>query len=215
VIRVLHIDDQAPVRLLSRVNLAAEGMEVIEAADALTGLRLATREQPDLILLNALLRPGAAPGFRWPRDPAQEAVGWQVAWELKKNPATWQIPIVFLTAMVRLKDRVRGFDLGAVDYIAQPFNPTELAARLRGLLERLERGERAELRRENIILNVLASPAVRRDVRKLEAFRRMCESAITAYEGTEDECVADWAREALRLLDKRSWTDVLARSAPS
>jgi hypothetical protein len=43
----------------------------------------------------------------------------------------------------------------------------------------------------------------------------MCESAITVYEGTEDECVADWAREALRLLDKRSWTAVLARSAPS
>jgi putative two-component system response regulator len=45
-------------------------------------------------------------------------VGWQVAWELQKNPTTWKIPIVFLTAMVRLEDRVRGFDLGAIDYIA-------------------------------------------------------------------------------------------------
>jgi DNA-binding response OmpR family regulator len=205
VIRVLHIESQAPLRLLCRVNFEPEGMEVIEAADALTGLRLAKREQPDLILLNVLLHPGAAPGFRWPRNPAQEAVGWQVAWELQKDPKTWKIPIVFCTAMVRLKDRVRGFDLGAVDYIAQPFDPAELAARLRALLERLEcDGGWGELRRQNIILNVLAPPAVRRSVRKRRAFRQMCESAIAVYDGTEDECVADWAREALRLLDKRS-----------
>ncbi len=202
-IRVLHIDDQAPIRKLCRVNLEAEGMEVIEAADGLTGLRLAKREQPDLILLNVLLLPGAARGFGWPRDPAQEPVGLQLAWELQKSPKTWKIPIVFLTAMVRFNDRVRGFDLGAVDYIAQPFDPTELAPRLRGLLERLERSGWHELRRENIILNVLAPPAGRRDVRKLKACRQMCESAITVYDGTEDQCVADWAREALRLLGAR------------
>ena len=61
-----------------------------------------------------------------------------------------EIPIVFLTAQSRLKDRARGFVLGAVDYITKPFNPTELAPRFRGLLERLERGERDELRRERI-----------------------------------------------------------------
>jgi CheY-like chemotaxis protein len=122
VIRVLHIEQQEPIRMLTRINLEYEGMQVIEAADALTGLQLAKREQPDLILLNPLLPPGFAPGFRWPRDPAQEPVGWQVAWELRKDPKMWKIPIVFFTAMVRLTDRVRGFDLGAVDYIAQPFH---------------------------------------------------------------------------------------------
>jgi len=45
---------------------------------------------------------------------------------------------------------------------------------------------------------------MRRDIRKRRAFRQMYESAIVVYDGTEDECVADWAREALRLLDKRS-----------
>ena len=83
-------------------------------------------------------------------------------------------------------------------------SPTELARRLRGLLERIERDERQELRRENIILNVWAPPTTRRDIRKRRAFRQMYESAIVVYDGTEDECVADWAREALRLLDKRS-----------
>jgi DNA-binding response OmpR family regulator len=161
----------------------------VEAADGLTGLRLAKREQPDVILLGVMM-------------PAMD--GWQVAEELRKDPETWKIPIVFLTARSALKDRARGFDLGAVDYITKPFNPVELVARVRGLLERLELGERHELRREKIILNVLAPPAVRRDVRKIEAFRQMCESAITVYDGTEDECVAHWAREALWLVDKRS-----------
>jgi CheY-like chemotaxis protein len=135
VIRVLHIDDEAPIRLLARVNLGAQGMEVIEAANGRTGVRLAKREQPDLILLGVMM-------------PVLD--GWQAAEELRKDQETREIPIVFLTAQSRLKDRARGFDLGAVDYILKPFNPEELASRLRGLLERLERGERDELRREKI-----------------------------------------------------------------
>jgi DNA-binding response OmpR family regulator len=135
VIRVLHIDDEAPIRLLSRVNLESQGMEVIEAASGRTGVQLAKREQPDLILLGVMM-------------PVLD--GWQAAEELRKDSETREIPIVFLTAQSRLKDRARGFDLGAVDYILKPFNPEELASRLRGLLERLERGERDELRRGKI-----------------------------------------------------------------
>jgi two-component system cell cycle response regulator len=136
VIRVLHIDDEAAIRLLCRINLEWEGsFEVIEAADGLTGVRLAKREQPDVILLNVSL-----PGLS----------GWQVAEELTKDQETREIPIVFLTGRSELRDRALGFDLGAVDYITKPFNPLELAPRLYGLLERLDRGERDELRREKI-----------------------------------------------------------------
>jgi DNA-binding response OmpR family regulator len=139
VTRVLHIDDEAPIRLLVRVNLEVEGMEVIEAANGRTGVELAKREQPDLVLLNVNL-----PAFgNW-----EVAGGWQVAEELAKDPETREIPIVFLTGRSALRDRARGFDLGAVDYVTKPFNPVELAPRLRGLLERLERGEQDELRRE-------------------------------------------------------------------
>jgi DNA-binding response OmpR family regulator len=135
VIRVLHVDDEAPIRLLARVNLEAEGMEVIEAVNGRAGVQLAKREQPDLILLGVMM-------------PVLD--GWQAAEELRKDQETREIPIVFLTAQSRLKDRARGFDLGAVDYILKPFNPVELARRVRGLMERLERGERDELRREKI-----------------------------------------------------------------
>jgi DNA-binding response OmpR family regulator len=133
--RVLHIDDEAPIRLLARVNLEDQSMEVIEAADGRTGVQLAKREQPDLILLGVMM---------------PQLDGWQTAEELRKDQETREIPIVFLTARSALNDRARGFDLGAVDYITKPFNPVELASRVRELLERLERGERDELRREKI-----------------------------------------------------------------
>ena len=132
-IRVLHIDDEAPIRLLSRVNLEAEGMTVLEAKDGPSGVTKAREEQPNVILLGVMMR-----GLD----------GWQVAEELLKDQRTRDIPIVVLTARAAYRDRARGIDLGAVDYIANPFNPVELAGRVRGLLRRLERGERDALRRE-------------------------------------------------------------------
>jgi DNA-binding response OmpR family regulator len=136
VIRVLHIDDEAPIRLLVRVNLESEGgMAVIEAADGRTGVGLAKRELPDLILLNVNL-----PGLD----------GWQVAEEVRQDQGTREIPIVFLTARSELREIARGLGLGAVDYITKPFNPIELAPRIRSLLERLDRGERDEVRREKL-----------------------------------------------------------------
>lgn len=133
--RVLVIDDEAPIRLLCRVNLEAEGMKVIEAADGPSGLEKAKAEQPHIILLDVMM-----PGLD----------GWRVAEELLDDPRTQDIPIIFLTARAEFRDRARGLDIGGVDYITKPFNPVELAPIVRDLLGRLERGERDELRREKI-----------------------------------------------------------------
>jgi DNA-binding response OmpR family regulator len=134
-IRVLVIDDEAPIRLLCRVNLEAEGMEVLEAADGPAGLEQARTESPDVILLDVMM-----PGLD----------GWRVAEELLDDPTTEDIPIVFLTARAELRDRARGIDLGGVDYVTKPFNPVELAPLVRGLLDRVGRGERDALRREKL-----------------------------------------------------------------
>jgi DNA-binding response OmpR family regulator len=72
--------------------------------------------------------------------------GWRVAEELLDDPRTAKIPIVFLTARAELRDRARGIDLGGIDYVTKPFNPVELAPLVRNLLERVERGEREDLR---------------------------------------------------------------------
>jgi DNA-binding response OmpR family regulator len=133
--RVLVIDDEAPIRLLCRVNLEAEGLEVLEAADGPGGLETARAEQPDVILLDVMM-----PGLD----------GWRVAEELLDDERTSGIPIVFLTARAELRDRARGLDLGGVDYVTKPFNPVDLAPLVRNLLERVAAGERDELRREKL-----------------------------------------------------------------
>jgi len=135
VTRVLVIDDEAPIRLLCRVNLEAEGMEVLEAADGPSGLAKARAETPDLVLLDVMM-----PGLD----------GWGVAEQLLEGDETASIPIIFLTARAEFRDRARGLDIGGVDYITKPFNPVELAPLVRDLLERLERGEGDELRREKL-----------------------------------------------------------------
>jgi DNA-binding response OmpR family regulator len=133
--RVLVIDDEPPIRLLCRVNLEAEGMEVLEAGDGPSGLETARSEQPDVVLLDVMM-----PGLD----------GWRVAEELLDDERTSAIPIVFLTARAELRDRARGIDLGGVDYVTKPFNPVELAPLVRELLARVEAGERDEVRREKL-----------------------------------------------------------------
>ena len=133
--RVLVADDDPAIRLLCRVNLEAEGMEVLEAGDGPSGLDLAQREQPDVILLDVMM----------PRLD-----GWRVAEQLLEDPRTVEIPIIFLTARAEFRDRARGLDIGGIDYVTKPFNPLDLAPLVRELLDRIDRGERDELRGEKL-----------------------------------------------------------------
>ena len=114
--KVLVIDDEAPIRMLCRVNLEADGLEVLEAPDGRSGIAVARRKRPDAIVLDVMM-----PGFD----------GWQVARELLADRKTRSIPIVFLTARADPHDRARGADLGGVEYVAKPFNPVTLASVVR------------------------------------------------------------------------------------
>lgn len=133
--KVLIIDDEAPIRLLCRVNLEAEGMEVVEAPDGPTGLEVVESERPDAILLDVMM-----PGLD----------GWSVAERLLEKEDTREIPIVFLTARADLRDRARGMDLGGLDYITKPFNPVDLAALVEEVVSAVARGEREQLRSDKI-----------------------------------------------------------------
>jgi len=129
------IDDEAPIRLLCRVNLEAEGMEVLEAPDGPSGLQHARSRKPDVILLDVMM-----PGLD----------GWRVAEELLADPETRDIPIIFLTARAEFRDRARGLDIGGVDYVTKPFNPLELAPLVEDVIARVDRGERDVLRHEKL-----------------------------------------------------------------
>ena len=133
--QVLVIDDEAPIRLLCRVNLEAAGMQVLEAGDGLSGLAAARAERPDVILLDVMM-----PGMD----------GWQVLEELLDDEGTQDIPIIFLTARAELRDQAHGLELGGVDYVTKPFNPVDLAPLIDALVERVSRGEGQELRRERL-----------------------------------------------------------------
>ena len=132
---VLVIDDEAPIRLLCRVNLEAEGASVLEADNGRDGIEVAKRERPDAILLDVMM-----PGMD----------GWAVAQELLEDEATRRIPIIFLTARADVRDRARGLGAGGLDYITKPFNPVELADLVGDVVGAVERGEREELRAEKL-----------------------------------------------------------------
>ena len=133
--KVLVVDDEAPIRLLCRVNLEAEGMDVVEAPDGPSGLDLARAEHPDAVLLDVMM-----PGLD----------GWTVAERLLADEDTREIPIVFLTARADLRDRARGMDLGGLGYVTKPFNPVELASLVRDVVGAVERGERERVRADKI-----------------------------------------------------------------
>ena len=133
--RVLVIDDEGPIRLLCRVNLEAAGMVVYEAPDGLSGVEVAQRETPDVILLDVMM-------------PVMD--GWAVFSNLLEDERTASIPVVFLTARAELRDQARGLELGGVDYVTKPFDPLELAPLIEDLLARIDRGDVEQRRQERL-----------------------------------------------------------------
>jgi diguanylate cyclase (GGDEF)-like protein len=113
--RILVVDDTPDVRDLLRYTLIAQGYDCLVAEDGPAGLEQAARDVPDLILLDLMM-----PGMD----------GYEVCRRLKGAPGTRRIPVIFLTARAEVPDRVRGLSLGAVDFIAKPFDPRELTARV-------------------------------------------------------------------------------------
>jgi two-component system KDP operon response regulator KdpE len=117
--RILIVDDEPRVINLVREVLGATGFDVIAAFSGESGIEMAALEQPDLILLDIIL-----PG---PLD------GYQVAKRLREFS---DVPIIMLTAKVREVDLLRGFEMGADDYITKPFSSKELLARIQAVLKR-------------------------------------------------------------------------------
>ena len=133
--RVLVIDDEQAIRAVCRVNLTASGIGVLEAEDGQSGLEVARREAPDLILLDVMM-----PGID----------GWDVARKLAADPVTREIPVVFLTARAEIADKRHAQHLSGVGYVVKPFDPVELGNFVEDVLGRIERGQKADLQREII-----------------------------------------------------------------
>lgn len=120
--RLLVIEDEAPMRTALVGTLKAEGYRVLASADGVSGLELACTEPFDLVLLDVMM-----PGLD----------GFALCRELRKRGRS--MPVLMLTAKGRIDDRVEGLDCGADDYLVKPFSLKELLARVRALLRRRER----------------------------------------------------------------------------
>ncbi len=113
--RVLIVDDTPRnIQVLGTI-LKDQGYQINVAQNGLQALDVVTKVTPDIILLDVMM---------------PELDGFETCKRLKENPDTAEIPVVFLTAKVETEDVVHGFELGAVDYVTKPFNPTELLVRV-------------------------------------------------------------------------------------
>jgi len=118
---VLVIDDERDLIELVRYNLEKGGFDVIGATKAEAGLEIARMNGPDAVILDVMM-------------PGQD--GLEVCRQLRADPRTSRIPVIMLTAKAAEADRVVGLELGADDYLAKPFSPRELVARVRAILRR-------------------------------------------------------------------------------
>jgi two-component system phosphate regulon response regulator PhoB len=118
---ILVVEDEAPLLTLLRYNLEKQGFRVEEAADGQEALLRVAESRPDLILLDWML-------------PALS--GLEVCRQIRRRPATRDLPIIMVTARTEDQDAVRALDTGADDYIAKPFAMEALLARIRALLRR-------------------------------------------------------------------------------
>lgn len=121
--RILVVEDDVNVCELLRLYLEREGFDVHVCNDGPNGLRLALAQDWDLIVLDVML-------------PQMD--GWEICQALRKSKET---PIIMLTARGEDVDKILGLELGADDYLAKPFNPRELVARIRAVLRRAKYGD--------------------------------------------------------------------------
>ena len=118
---VLVVEDEAALATMLRYNLEKSGFRVEEAADGQEALTRIAETQPDLVLLDWML-------------PAMS--GLEVCRQIRRRPATRDLPVIMVTARTEDQDAVRGLNTGADDYITKPFSTEALIARMRALLRR-------------------------------------------------------------------------------
>ncbi len=123
--KILVVDDEEGLVLLMQTNLEFEGYNVVTAFDGEEAISQVKAENPDLILLD----------IRMPRKN-----GWDVCKELKGDPSTRHIPIIFLSAYAQREDVAKGLALGAEKYMTKPADPREVANTVAAILARRSGG---------------------------------------------------------------------------
>jgi OmpR family response regulator RpaB len=172
--KILVVDDQLSMRQILKTRLSILGYKVILAANGQEALVLFNKENPNLLILDIVLA---------------KIDGYEVCREIRKQS---QVPIIILTALGDIADRVLGFDLGADDYVMKPFSPRELEARIRAILCRT-----------NIDNNFAIDPNILQisnlviNIRKRQVFKDCKEIKLTSIEFNLLELLVNKAGQSL------------------
>jgi two-component system, OmpR family, response regulator RpaB len=118
--KILVVDDETSIRQILETRLSIRGYKVILASNGEEALYMFKKESPNLVILDIML---------------PKIDGYEVCSEIRKKS---QVPIIMLTALGDISDRVMGLELGADDYVMKPFSPKELEARIRSVLRRTD-----------------------------------------------------------------------------
>jgi DNA-binding response OmpR family regulator len=180
---LLVVDDEPKIVDIVRAYLAREGYRVLVAYEGREALALARRERPDLIVLDLML---------------PELSGWDVCRTLR---AETTVPIIMLSAREDTTDKIVGLELGADDYVAKPFDPKELVARVRAVLRRTSAPTAASTLLRHADLEI--------DLERHEVRRAAQQVALTPTEFALLQALAErpgrvWTR--LQLLDRLQGT---------
>ncbi len=155
--RILVVDDEADINTILTVTLRRAGYEVASAGDGIEAIEAIRRQAPDLVLLDVMM----------PR-----ADGLETLRRIREHGPTAHVPVIMLTAKAALADKMKGFERGADDYVAKPFEPAEILARVQILLKRT-----AQVRLTAPLLGVLGDWSTAEGVaqlgRDLEAAREI------------------------------------------
>lgn len=119
--KILVVDDDVAINELIKVNLELAGYKVIQANDGIKGFALAKQEAPSLVILDVMM---------------PDVDGFTVAKRIRQNEEIKDTPILMLTALSQINDKVKGFNIGVDDYLVKPFELEELLVRVRALLKR-------------------------------------------------------------------------------
>jgi len=160
--RILVVDDEASIRRILETRLKMVGYEVVTAADGEEAMEAYQKHNPDLVILDVMM-------------PKMDGYG--VTREIRKTSET---PIIILTALGDVSERITGLELGADDYVIKPFSPKELEARVKAVLRRVN--HREDSPGGKITKNVITTGNIRIDTSRRQVYRKNERIRLTGME---------------------------------
>lgn len=160
--KILVVDDEASIRRILETRLKMVGYEVATAADGEEALELFSKFNPDLIILDVMM---------------PKLDGYGVTREIRRTSDT---PIIILTALGDVSERITGLELGADDYVIKPFSPKELEARVKAVLRRTTNRETTGSGK--VTKNIITTGTLRIDINRRQVYRKNERIRLTGME---------------------------------